>query len=94
MKNCPQCGQPRSGEEFKCPKCAVFYSKLDELLFEEQQIREKDSLKGRVKAIIAADDRKDALATELKAIWKQTPLKTKITLLTIFAFVFVLVVGV
>lgn len=94
MKNCPQCGQPRLGEEFKCPSCDVFYSQLDELLFEEQQKQEAQTFKGRCKRIFAAADRKQALRNELKSIWKNTPLKTKLTLWTIFAFVFALVVSV
>lgn len=94
MKNCPKCGQPRQGEEFKCPTCDIFYSQLDELLFEEQQKQERDTLKGALKRIASAEDRKQALRDELKTLWKNTPLKTKIALWTIFAFVFVLVVGV
>ena len=61
MKNCPQCGQARQGEDYKCPKCDVFYSQLDEILFEEYQKQEKNSLKGRLKIILAAEDRKQAL---------------------------------
>lgn len=94
MKNCPQCGQARLGEEFKCPSCDVFYSQLDEILFEEQQRMEKDSFKGRLKVILAADDRKQALREEAGKIWQATPLRTKITLWTLFAFVFALVVTV
>lgn len=94
MKNCPKCGQPRQGEEFKCPTCNVFYSQLDELLFEEQQKLEQNTLKGAWKRILAADDRKQAFKDELHLVWRNTPLKTKIALWTIFAFVFVLVVGV
>ena len=91
MKNCPECHQPRLGEEFKCPKCDVFYSKLDELLFEEQQKKEQNSLKGRLKVVLAAADHKQAMREEFKRAWKNTPLKTKITLWSIFAFIFVLV---
>ncbi|WP_347987567.1 hypothetical protein [Methylomonas sp. AM2-LC] len=94
MRNCPQCGKARKGEEFKCPTCDVFYSKLDELLYEEQQKNEQNTLKGRLKIIFAADNRKQAAVAELTHIWKTTPLKTKITLWTIFAFVFALVVSV
>ena len=94
MKNCPQCGKPRIGEEFKCPTCDVFYSQLDELLFAEQQRLEQDTLKGHIKNILAAADRKQAVRDELRSIWKATPLKTKITLWTVFVFVFALVTGV
>lgn len=94
MKNCPQCGQPRQGEEFKCPTCDVFYSRLDELLFEEQQKLEQNTLKGALKRIRAAEDRKQALKGELKIMWRNTPLKTKIVIWTVIAFLFVLIVPV
>ena len=92
MKNCPQCGQQRQGETYKCPSCDVFYSQLDELLYEEQQKLEQTSFKGRFKRIKAASDHNKAFRTELKQIWQTTPLKTKITFWTILAFIFVLVV--
>jgi len=92
MKNCPQCGQARQGEEYKCPSCGVFYSQLDELLFEQQERLERDTWKGALKRILAADDRKQAMKDELKLLWHNTPLKTKITLWTIVAFIFMLVV--
>lgn len=94
MKNCPQCGQPRQGEEYKCPACNVFYSQLDELLFEEREREERDTWKGALKRIRAADDRRQALKSELKTLWRDTPLKTKIVIWTVIAFVFVLVVPV
>lgn len=92
MKNCPKCGQARQGEEFKCPNCDVFYSQLDELLFEEQEKLERDTLKGALKRIRAAEDSKQAVKDELKLIWRNTPLRTKIVILTIIAFLFVLIV--
>lgn len=92
MKNCPQCGQARQGEAYKCPSCDVFYSQLDELLFEEQERQERNTWKGALKRIYAADDRKQAVTDELKRVWNDTPLKTKITLWTIVAFIFMLVV--
>jgi uncharacterized membrane protein YvbJ len=94
MKNCPKCGASRQGEEFKCPSCDIFYSKLDELLYEDQQKQELNTFKGRLKIILAASDRKQATRQELQRAWKLTPLKTKITLWSIFAFVFALVVTV
>lgn len=92
MKNCPQCGQPRLGEEFKCPTCDVFYSQLDELLFAEQERLEQQTLKGALKRIRAAENRQLAVREELKTVWRNTPLKTKIVIWTVIAFVFVLVV--
>ncbi|QPK62153.1 hypothetical protein IVG45_14965 [Methylomonas sp. LL1] len=92
MKNCPKCGQPRQGEEYKCPSCDVFYSQLDELLYEDQEKRERNTFKGALKRIRAAEDRKQALKAELATAWRNTPLKTKIVIWTVIAFVFVLVV--
>lgn len=93
MKNCPECGQPRLGEAFKCPSCDVFYSQLDELLFAEQQKQQQASFKGQLAVIFAAEDRAQAGREFMKGLWINTPLKTKITLWTILAFVFVLVFG-
>ena len=92
MKNCPKCGQPRQGEEFKCPTCDVFYSQLDEILFEDQQKREQDTLKGAWKRIRVTENKSQAFKYELKTFWRNIPLKTKIVIWTIIAFVFVLVV--
>jgi predicted nucleotidyltransferase len=72
----------------------VFYSQLDELLFEEQQKLERNTVKGQLKLILAADDKSQAFKDYLKSILRETPLKTKITLWTILAFLFVLVFGV
>lgn len=91
MKNCPQCGQKRVGEEFKCPKCDVFYSQLDQLLYEEHLKQERVSLIGRWKFIASAENPKNAFKAELNNIWQATPLRTKITLWTIFAFIFALI---
>ena len=72
----------------------MFYSHLDELLFEEQQKLERNTVKGQLKLILAADDKSQAFKAYLQSIWRETPLKTKITLWTVLAFVFVLVFGV
>lgn len=94
MKYCPKCGLSRIGEEFKCPKCDIFYSKLDEILFDQQQIKDRNSFKNRLKVIFNAENPKQAFNNEVKLAWQNTPLKTKISLLTIFAFVFALVFGI
>ncbi|MFA5984221.1 MAG: hypothetical protein WC782_09405 [Methylococcaceae bacterium] len=88
MKNCPQCGQPRQGEAFKCPRCDIFYSKIDEILFEQQVEAEKDSFNTHIKAILASDNITRALTKQLKSTWKDLSLKAKFTLWVIFVFVF------
>lgn len=92
MKNCPQCQRPREGEDLKCPICDVFYSELDQMLYEDLQREESKTWKGAWKRVVAAENRRQALIEELRQAWCDTPLKTKIVLLTVAAFVFVLVV--
>lgn len=94
MKNCPQCGQPRVAETYKCPACEVFYSQLDELLYEEQQRLEARTFKAHLRRIWAAEDKQQALADALHTGWRETPWQTQVTLVTVFAFIFVLVFGV
>jgi uncharacterized Zn finger protein (UPF0148 family) len=88
MTHCPQCGGVRKGEEFKCPQCDVFYSQLDQWLFEEQQQAEYHSWGARLKRIWAAEQRKQAVAREGRLLWRNTPLKTKIVYITVAAFIF------
>ncbi len=94
MNKCPQCGQVRQAEEYRCLSCGCFYSQLDEILAEEQAIKERNSLKGRANVIMQADDSWQALQAELKAIKENTPRRTIFTLWVIFAFVFALIVTV
>jgi hypothetical protein len=47
-----------------------------------------------MKRVKAAENSKQAVRDELQNAWRQTPLRTKVVLWTIFAFVFVLVVPV
>lgn len=94
MKNCPQCGQARVAENFKCPVCDVFYSQLDELLYEEQQRIEARTLKVQLRRVWAAEDKQQALRECLGEHWRETPWQTKVTMVTVFAFIFVLVFGV
>jgi flagellar biosynthesis/type III secretory pathway M-ring protein FliF/YscJ len=49
-------------------------------------------LKGAFKRLCAAEDSSKAFKTELKTLWRNIPLKTKIVIWTVIAFVFVLVV--
>lgn len=94
MKNCPQCGHERVAETYKCPDCDVFYSQLDELLFAEQQRLEAKTLKARLRRVWLADDRRQACDALWAEIWGEAPWQTKVTLWTVFAFIFVLVFGV
>jgi uncharacterized membrane protein YvbJ len=94
MNKCPQCGQQRKADEYRCFACGCFYSQLDEILADEEAERERRTLKGRLKAIRQADNPKQALIDELMAIKTNTPRRTSFTLLLIFIFVFALIVSV
>jgi uncharacterized membrane protein YvbJ len=94
MNQCPQCGQQRQADEYRCLACGCFYSQLDEILATEEAEQHRLSFKGRVKAIMQADNFWQALKEELHAIKENTPRQTIFTLWVIFAFVFALIVSV
>lgn len=94
MNKCPQCGQQRKADEYRCLSCGCFYSQLDEILAAEEAEKEKTSFKGRLNAIRKANNPKQALSDELRRIRQNTPTKTLFTLVVIFVFIFALMVSV
>ena len=90
MNKCPECGQPRKADEYRCLACGCFYSQLDELLAAEAEAQYKKSFKGHLQRIWQADDSKQALKAEIHAV----PTQTLLTFAVIFIFVFALVVSV
>jgi uncharacterized membrane protein YvbJ len=94
MNKCPQCGQPRQADEYRCLACGCFYSQLDEILAAEEAEIERKSFKGRWKAIRKADNPKQAIIDELRTIRENTPRRTSFTLWVIFVFIFALIVSV
>jgi uncharacterized membrane protein YvbJ len=94
MNKCPQCGQQRQADEYRCLSCGCFYSQLDEILASEDAEKYRTSLKGRLNAIRTADYPRQALVNELTAIKENTSGKTFFTLWVIFAFIFALIVSV
>ena len=94
MNKCPQCGQQRKAEEYRCLSCGCFYSQLDEILATEEDEQKRKSLSGRLKNIIHTDNSKQALVDELHDIWQNTPRQTLFTLIVVFVFIFALIVSV
>jgi uncharacterized membrane protein YvbJ len=90
MNKCPECGQQRQADEYRCLACGCFYSQLDEFLATEAAQKEKNSFTGRIKAIWHADDSLQALKTEYQTI----PRRTIFTLWVIFAFIFAMTLSV
>lgn len=94
MSNCPSCGHERSKTETRCPECGAFYSKIDELIAEEEAYEAAHSFRGRWQKIWNAPDRKQALVATIKQFWASLSLQGKFSLFVIFVFVFALIVTV
>ncbi len=94
MNQCPQCGQKRQADEYRCLTCGCFYSQLDEILAQEEEKKQRFSVKGRTRAIMQADAPWQAFKDELNTIKANTPRRTMLTLWVIFFFIFALVVSV
>lgn len=94
MNKCQSCGHERNGREMKCPQCGGFYSKVDEILAEEEANEEKRSFRGRCKRIMSADDIKHELLAELKLVKAGLTKKSLFAIYVIIVFVFALVVSV
>jgi len=90
MNKCPECGQQRQADEYRCLACGCFYSQLDEFLASEAAQKEKNSFKGRIKAILQAEDSLHAL----KIAYQNTPRRTIFTLWVILAFIFTMTLAV
>jgi uncharacterized membrane protein YvbJ len=94
MNKCPSCGHERNDRDMKCPQCGSFYSKIDEILAEQEAHEEMHSFRGRCKRIIKADNVKRELLAELKLIKAELSKKSLFTIYVIIAFVFALVISV
>jgi hypothetical protein len=74
--------------------CGKFYSKIAELIAEEEAEEERRSLRGQLRRIVGAEDIKAALKAEIKQVIAGLSRKARFTLFVIFVFVFALVVSV
>lgn len=94
MNKCSVCGHERNDRDVKCPKCGSFYSKIAEIIAEQEAQEAMQTFRGRCKRILGSEDVKQALLTELKLIWAGLTKKGVFALFVIFVFVFALVVSV
>ncbi len=94
MNKCSVCGHERNDRDMKCPECGSFYSKIAEIIAEQEAQEEMQTLRGRCKKILASDDVKLALLAELKSTWAGLTKKGVFALFVIFVFVFALIVSV
>jgi len=94
MNKCSVCGHERKGRDMKCPECGSFYSKIVEIIAEQEAQEEMQTFRGRCKRILSSDDMKQALLAELKLIKQGLSKKGMFALFVIFVFVFALIVSV
>lgn len=94
MKKCPTCGHESNQDQIKCPACGAYYSRIIQLIDEEAENEEKQSMRGRWRRIVDADNKQEELKKEIAA-WSASLNKTsRFTLLIVFIFVFALIVAV
>ena len=94
MNKCSVCGHERNDRDMKCPECGSFYSKIAEIIAEQEAQEEMQTFRGRCKRILNSDDVKHELLAELKLIRAGLTKKGMFALFVIFVFVFALVVSV
>jgi len=94
VNQCSVCGHQRNDRDVKCPECGSFYSKIAEIIAEQEALEEMQTFRGRCKKILASDDVKQALLSELKLAWVGLTKTGVFALFVIFVFVFALVVSV
>jgi len=94
MDKCSICGHERNDQDMKCPECGSFYSKIAEIIAEQEAQEEMQTFRGRCKRILASDDAKQALLEELRLMWTGLTRTGVFALFVIFVFVFALVVSV
>jgi predicted ATP-dependent serine protease len=94
VDKCSVCGYKRHDLDIKCPECGHFYSKIIELIAEQEAQEEMQTLRGHCKKILNSKNAKQALLAELKLAQAGLTNKGKFALFVIFVFVFALVVSV
>jgi len=95
MSQCSSCGHERVEGEVVCPACGKFYSKIAELIAEEEAAEEEmQSLRGRLRRVVDADNVKAAIKAECKQVIAGLSTKARFTLFVIFVFVFALMISV
>lgn len=91
--NCPHCGHERLNQtETQCSHCGRFYSKVFELIAEEEAYEFEHSWQGRWQRYSQANNKKQALISEFKTITANWSLMTWFSVFVTFTFVFALIV--
>jgi uncharacterized membrane protein YvbJ len=94
MNKCSVCGHERNDRDIKCPECGNYYSKIAEIIAEQEAEEEMQTFRGRCKRILNSGDIKHELLEELALIKAGLTKKAMFALFVIFVFVFALVISV
>ncbi|MGZ5075503.1 MAG: hypothetical protein ACXV9R_02685 [Methylobacter sp.] len=94
MNQCSVCGHERNDRDIKCPECGSYYSKIAEIIAEQEAQEEMRTFRGRCKRILKSGDIKHELLAELSQIKAGLTKKGIFALFVIFVFVFALVISV
>jgi len=88
MNNCSQCGQTIGSINSRCPHCNSLNSKIDNILATEAAEAEKRSLKGKLKSILQAENKKQAFLFQISTAKQSLTKESLFILLIVFAFIF------
>lgn len=91
---CPACGHERRGNDMKCPECGSFYSRITQIIAEQEEQEAMETFGGRWKRMRESGDIKQGLLAELEAFMQGLTKQGKFALFVIFVFVFALIVSV
>lgn len=91
---CPACGHQRHGNDMKCPECGSFYSRITQIIAEQEELEEMQTFRGRCKRILASGNIKQGVLAEWRTIKEGLTKKGMFALFVIFVFVFALIVSV
>jgi len=94
MSNCLSCGHERHTNELKCSQCGNYYSKIYQLLDEEEAREEENSFRSQCLRIFRSGDVKQALMFELKQFIARVSRQGLFALFVVIAFIFALMVTV
>ena len=94
MNKCSVCDHQRNDHDMKCPECGGYYSKIIELIAEQEAQEEMETFRGHCKRILNSGDIKHELLRELTLAKAGLSKKGKLALFVIFVFVFALMVTV
>ena len=94
MKKCPICGHATEIAGIKCPVCGNYSSNIIELIDQEAQNEEKNTIRGRYKRIIHSGNIRRQFARKLNSMADGLSTAATFTLLIIFVFIFFLIASV